>query len=167
MIDLPTAALSMARDLHREQRRKYTNEPYIFHCVEVAALCKAVGCRDEVIAAAYLHDAVEDTECTVGDIFDIFGVDVASLVGMVTDRSKPSDGNRAQRKAIDRAWLSQASPEGKTIKLADLISNTSSIRKHDPKFAKVYLEEKRALLEVLVEGDKTLYDMAMRMVEND
>ena len=53
-----------------------------------------------------------------------------------------------------------ATPEAKTIKLADLIDNTKSIVEHDPRFAKVYLEEKRLLLEVLKDGDETLWQQA-------
>lgn len=71
------------------------------------------------------------------------------MVDMLTDVSRPEDGNRAARKKLDREHLAKATPEVKTIKLADLIHNTESIVAHDPKFAEVYLEEKRALLSVL------------------
>lgn len=55
--------------------------------------------------------------------------------------------------------------EGKTIKLADLISNSKSICEHDKDFAKVYIKEKELLLEVLTEGDPTLYAQAKDIVE--
>jgi hypothetical protein len=79
---------------------------------------------------------------------------------MLTDVSRPEDGNRAARKAIDLAHTAKASPAAKTIKLADLIDNTRSIVERDPDFAKVYLQEKARLLEVLQEGDPTLMAMA-------
>jgi (p)ppGpp synthase/HD superfamily hydrolase len=56
-----------------------------------------------------------------------FAKEVVALVEMLTDVSKPEDGNRAVRKEIDRQHTALASPEGKTIKLADLIDNTQSM----------------------------------------
>lgn len=81
---------------------------------------------------------------------------------MLTYVRQPSDGNRAARKAIDRAHTAQESAEVKTIKLANLIDNSHCIVARDPDFAKVYLAEKAALLEVLGEGegDPTLFAMA-------
>lgn len=138
------------------QRRKYTDEPYINHPAQVVALLRQVPHTVEMLAAAWLHDTVEDTQVTLQDIELRFGAKVAALVEQLTDVSCPGSGNRAARKAIDLAHIALASPEAKTIKLADLIDNTATIVEHDPNFAKVYLEEKARLLEVLVEGDQTL-----------
>ena len=91
---------------------------------------------------------------------------VAALVSDLTDVSKPEDGNRAARKELDRQHSAQASPEAQTIKLADLISNSKSIMEHDPKFAKVYMREKTALLEVLVQGHPTLHKQASDIVSS-
>jgi hypothetical protein len=113
-----------------------------------------------MIAAAWLHDTVEDTPATFRDIEQAFGHDVATLVGELTDISKPSDGNRATRKAIDREHLAAASPRAKTIKLADLIDNCRDICLHDARFARVFLDEMEALLRVLGEGDATLLKRA-------
>ena len=86
---------------------------------------------------------------------------VTDLVMWLTDVSKPSDGSRKARKLIDRAHTAAAPPEAKTIKLADLIDNIKSILARDPDFARVYLREKRLLLdEALKEGDATLWRMA-------
>lgn len=148
------------------QRRKYTDEPYIVHPARVASLVSQVRpCHDEMIAAAYLHDVVEDTKATIETITEFFGEWVARLVEEVTDVSVPSDGNRAARKAIDREHLANASADAQTIKLADLIDNTRDIVKHDPEFAKTYLREKEALLAVLTKGDRILYDLATRTLE--
>jgi hypothetical protein len=89
---------------------------------------------------------------------------VASLVEQLTDVSRPEHGNRAARKAIDRAHTASASAAAKTLKLADLIDNSRSILERDPGFARVYIEEKRLLLEVLREGDPTLWGTAARIV---
>jgi GrpB-like predicted nucleotidyltransferase (UPF0157 family) len=69
------------------------------------------------------------------------------------------------RKAIDLQHTAAAPPEAKTVKLADLISNTQSIVKYDPKFAKIYLEEKRRLLTVLGDGDATLFARASALAQ--
>jgi (p)ppGpp synthase/HD superfamily hydrolase len=94
-----------------------------------------------------------------------FGKQVAALVADLTDVSRFEDGNRQARKCIDREHTAKASPDAKTIKLADLIDNTRSIVAHDPDFAKVYLGEKRQLLKVLREGDPVLWKLAFDLVE--
>ena len=73
-------------------------------------------------------------------------------------------GNRAQRKAASRNRLASASAEIQTIKCADLISNTASIVQHDAKFAEIYLEEKRLLLDVLAKADGRLVQIARKQV---
>jgi (p)ppGpp synthase/HD superfamily hydrolase len=125
---------------------------------------KQIGGTPEMVAAAFLHDTVEDTGVTMETIEREFGPEVAEIVFFLTDASRPEHGNRAARKAIDRAHIAKADARAQTIKLADLISNCSSIVKYDPEFAKVYLEEKRLLLEVLTKGDKILLDRARKIV---
>lgn len=151
---------------HAGQERKYTGEPYINHPMEVAKIVSSVPHTDEMLMAAYLHDVVEDTEATIEMVQHWFGEKVAELVGSLTDVSKPSDGNRARRKKLDRDHIAKASPSAKTIKLADMISNSSSIMECDPKFAKTYMAEKKLLLEVLGDGDPALFDQAKMVVDN-
>lgn len=147
------------------QRRKYTHDPYIVHPAAVAKLVASVTDDAEMIAAAWLHDTVEDTEATIAQIRESFGPAVAELVGWLTDVSRPEDGNRAVRKERDRQHIARAPSRAKTVKLADLIDNTSSIVRYDPGFARVYLVEKRRLLEVLKEGDQTLWHKAHALAE--
>ncbi|MBN8901419.1 MAG: hypothetical protein BGO51_10435 [Rhodospirillales bacterium 69-11] len=154
-------ALAFATRAHAGQIRRYTGEPYVAHCISVAEIVRSVPHTPEMIAAALLHDTVEDTPVTLDEIAREFGPIVAALVYELTDVSKPEDGNRAARKAIDREHTAKASPDAKTIKLADLIDNTKSIVAHDPAFARVYLPEKRQLLKVLQEGDRTLWEQAL------
>lgn len=142
------------------QKRKYTGVPYWHHLQQVVALVASVPHDDEMLAAAFLHDVVEDTPITLDTIEMMFGAGVRALVFWLTDQSMPEDGNRAMRKAVDRRHIAEAPARAQTIKLADLIDNTASIVQHDPDFAKVYLEEKRLLLDVLVRGDVTLMAMA-------
>lgn len=146
------------------QKRKYTGEDYIHHPTDVADIVWLRGHSGEMIAAAYLHDVVEDTQIPLSLIETEFGMCVATLVEGLTDVSKPEDGNRAVRKEIDRQHTARQSPACKTIKLADLISNSESILQHDKEFAKVYLKEKQLLLEVLKEGDAYLWKEANEIV---
>ncbi len=146
------------------QLRKYTNEPYIVHPTEVVSIVKTVSHTPEMLAAAWLHDVVEDTGVTIETIRAEFGEEISELVGWLTDVSRPEQGNRATRKAIDRAHTAMAPASAQTVKLADLISNTRSIMAHDEKFAKTYLEEKRLLLEVMTKGDAILLAEARKHI---
>src|SRR5512145_3434857 len=98
--------------------RKYTFQPYDAHLKAVANLVTMVTDDQEVIAAAWLHDTVEDTPATFEDIEREFGHGVSRLVMDMTDISRPADGNRLVRKEIDRDHTALASPRAKTIKLA-------------------------------------------------
>lgn len=149
MRNVVNKASAFAAHAHASQKRKYTGEPYVVHLQEVAHLIKEAGMNDYVIAAAWLHDTLEDTSVTEKQLRAEFGDVITDLVLEVTDKSKPEDGNRAKRKEIDAQHLSRASFAGASIKLADLISNTKSITQHDPNFARVYLKEKRRILDVL------------------
>jgi (p)ppGpp synthase/HD superfamily hydrolase len=164
MMSLVDRALAYATIAHSGQVRKYTHKPYIVHPVEVMQIVMSVEHDDAMLSAALLHDVVEDTDITIEEIMLEFGDDVANLVSDLTDVSHPSDGNRKIRKGLDRAHSATASARAQTIKLADLISNTLDITQHDPVFAKVYLAEKRLLLEVLVLGDKLLHKRALSLV---
>ena len=146
------------------QTRKYTGEPYVVHPMEVASLVESVGGTEAMVAAALLHDVLEDTGVTVDVLEEQFGSEVADLVLWLTDVSKPNDGNRSTRKALDRQHSAAAPAAAQTVKVADLISNTRSIVAHDPDFAKVYLAEKRLLLDVLTRADPTLLTMAREQV---
>ena len=156
--------LKFATTAHGDQKRKYTNDPYIVHPIAVSEIVKTVAHTDEMVAAALLHDVVEDTDVTLDQIKDKFGSKVAELVGWLTDISRPEDGNRKTRKTLDREHSAEAPADAQTIKLADLIHNTKSIEKHDPHFWKVYKQEKIALLGVLTKGDPALRKIAQEQV---
>ena len=167
MGDLVTRAREFATIAHQriDHQRKYSKQPYHVHLEAVAELVASVSDDEEMIAAAWLHDTVEDTPATLDDIEEHFGESVAQLVEELSDISKPSDGNRAQRKAIDRMHSARASARAKTVKLADLIDNCMDIVRHDERFARIYLVEMGALLEVLTEGDPTLLVKARALHE--
>jgi len=163
-MNLEDSALIFATAAHAGQTRKYTGEPYVNHCVAVASLVKGVGGTDTMIAAALLHDTLEDTQVDIGLIRHNFGEYVAYLVYMLTDTPRCDMMNRAQRKANDRERLRKSLPSVQTIKLADLIDNSKSIVERDPNFAVVYMQEKKQLLDVLTKGDAKLYAQAQEIV---
>lgn len=146
------------------QRRKYTGEPYIEHPAAVVALVRSVPHDEAMLCAAWMHDLIDDCGVTADDIERLFGHDVAQLVVQVTGVSRPSDGNRRARKAIDREHLAKACPRGMTLKIADIIHNLVSIAARDPAFARVYVPEKALELDVLVEGDATLMAQARAII---
>lgn len=158
-------AVGFAACAHRKQKRKYTGEPYVSHCQNVAFIAHQHTGDLDVLRAAVLHDAVEDTDVTAEEIAEAFGERVARLVLEVTDVSKPQDGNREARKKMDREHVARSSPEGATIKLADLIDNTGSIVTHDKGFARHYLREKELLLDVLRHGPTPLWQEAFATLQ--
>lgn len=160
-------ALSFAAEAHGEQRRKFTDEPYIEHPKRVAETVKTVPHTSEMICAAYLHDVVEDTPVKIEEIAEKFGSKVANLVEELTDEYMKVNYphlNRKARKQKEVERQADMSAEAKTIKLADVIDNTPDIVKNDPGFGRKYLYEMERLTRVLVGGDKELFDRARREV---
>lgn len=160
-------AMLFAHHKHSEvnQKRKYSGKPYIVHPYAVAELVRSIPHTSAMLSAAWLHDTLEDTKTTQADIANLFGEPIPKYVKMLTNVSKPEDGNRKVRKEKDRQHLQKAAPKAKTVKLADLIHNSKSIIQEDPGFARVYLREMRTLLEVLKEGDQTLWKRAYEIAE--
>lgn len=160
-----TFAINFATQTHAGQIRKYVGEPYIFHPLAVVRKLRSVPHTPEMLVAAVLHDVVEDCDVSFETLRILFGPLITEYVEWLTQVSKPLDGNRATRKLLDLQHIQKAPPEAKTIKLADLLDNAEGIFLHDPCFAKVYCQEALALLEVLKEGDPTLWE-ALKQVLN-
>lgn len=162
-------AMELARKVHAFQVRKYTDNPYVDHLAEVAGIAMSVGWHnaeihpDKLLAVCWLHDCVEDQGVNPNELGDLFGLDVMAGVVMLSD---VEEGNRAERKAASRRRLHASPGWVQTIKVADMMSNTSSIVKHDPKFAKLYLEEKRLMLAALDKADPHLRAMAVHQLHH-
>jgi len=163
-MNLYTQALVFAAKAHGAQQRKYTGAPYITHPVAVAETVRRVHGTEEMVAAALLHDVVEDTGVPIEMVRYEFGPQVAKLVACLTDDASIT-GNRATRKAAALERLKESPASAQTIKVADLIDNTSSIVEHDPKFARTYLAEKQALLIAMERANPELRKTALWMVE--
>jgi (p)ppGpp synthase/HD superfamily hydrolase len=117
---------------HVHQRRKGpAEEPYINHLVEVAMLVAEAtdGTDTNLVIAALLHDAIEDSEVPKEMIAEIFGEDVASIVAEVTDdKGIP----KAERKLKQIETAATKSPRAKILKLADKTSNLRAIAASPP-----------------------------------
>jgi GTP pyrophosphokinase len=122
-------AYEMAAEAHAPQRRK-SGEPYITHPLAVASIVAGLGLDEITIAAALLHDAVEDTPLTLEEIDAEFGVDVAAIVDGVTklDRLR-FDSKEAQQAATFRKMLVAMAKDVRVliIKLCDRLHNMRTI----------------------------------------
>lgn len=148
-------AADFAKKAHEGQQRKYTGDPYFVHCEAVALKVKARGGNNVQIAAAYLHDTIEDCGVTEEEIRSEFGPKVAKLVVELTDVFTSEAFpylNRFLRKRLEAYRLGAISKEAKLIKYCDIDDNTSSIMQHDPDFARVYMREKADMLDQLKYG---------------
>jgi guanosine-3',5'-bis(diphosphate) 3'-pyrophosphohydrolase len=115
-------AVSFAARAHRHQVRRDDKTPYIAHVVRVAfVISELFGCHeDAVLAAAILHDTIEDTTTDYDDIQHHFGTDVANLVAAMTKNMALPD---AKREAEYDAQLARADWRARLIKLADTYDN--------------------------------------------
>lgn len=154
-------AMEFAMQAHATQKRKYTGDPYWIHLAEVAGIVATVRSEPEVLMTAWLHDSIEDQGVCDLEITELFGPTVARGVFMLSDIEK---GNRATRQALSRERLSSAEGWIQDIKLADIISNVPSIKLHDPKFAVLYLREKKAMVDVLDRSNPELRRVAYNMI---
>jgi (p)ppGpp synthase/HD superfamily hydrolase len=136
---LVRAALEQARSDHEGQVRNGSGGmPYIEHPIRVAALLDEHGYGEDVLAAALLHDVVEDSETTLDELREKFGGGVAGLVGAMTDDESIDDYR--QRKAEHRERLAAAPIEAMAIYGADKLTNVRTL-------AEAYAEEGEAVRE--------------------
>ena len=124
-------AVRFAANKHRDQRRKDENQtPYINHPIAVADTLRIFGIDDgDVLLAAILHDVLEDTETSPGEIAEAFGMDVLRIVQEVTDdKSLP----KQTRKELQVESASQLSEHARWVTLADKICNLSDMAQYPP-----------------------------------
>jgi len=125
-------ALAFAAHKHRDQRRKDAEaSPYINHPIALAdVLVNEGGIADpEILSAALLHDTVEDTDTTPGELLDAFGPRIARIVAEVTD---DKDLSKAERKRLQVEHAATISDEAKLVKLADKICNLRDVAQRPP-----------------------------------
>lgn len=136
--------VAFAAEKHKHQRRKdVTASPYINHLIAAAnVLAKEGNVTDEdLLLAAILHDAVEDTETSFAEVEKQFGKSVADVVREVTDdKTLP----KAERKRLQEETAPHASSRAKQLKIADKICNIRDIVHNPP--AHWPIERKREYL---------------------
>ncbi|HET7508310.1 MAG TPA: HD domain-containing protein [Solirubrobacterales bacterium] len=124
---LVRSALEQARSDHAGQVRNGSGGmPYVEHPIRVAATLDELGYGDEVLAAALLHDVVEDSDTTLDELREKFGGEVTGLVGAMTDDEDLEDYR--ERKAEHRERLAAAPVEALAIYGADKLTNSRTLR---------------------------------------
>lgn len=150
---LVARARDFAKVAHGDQERQWTGEPYWYHLSDVAQRVELLTDDVEVIAAAWLHDTLEDTETTLPQIQDEFGPNVAWYVVGLTDvytHEAFPERNRKWRKQQEAQRLSVTPWQVRLIKLCDVQSNAESIEEHGGGFAEVWKAEKKELVRLLL-----------------
>lgn len=138
---------------HGDQRRKFTGYPYITHPARVAGAASIIyDVTEEVVAAAWLHDVLEDCTPTEAHLRNIFPKQTVDLVVELTNPSKQRpDLRRPERKRLDREHIAKASYWARVLKFLDRIDNLKEISPCDG-FTKLYCEETHLLVEALAEA---------------
>lgn len=123
-------ARAFAQHAHQGQLRKgRAREPYVTHLAEVAALTRELGGSEAAVAAAWLHDTVEDCNVSPEEILAEFGAEVARIVAALTDdKSLP----KAERKRLQIVTAAGKAPDAALVKLCDKISNVGSLSTSPP-----------------------------------
>jgi guanosine-3',5'-bis(diphosphate) 3'-pyrophosphohydrolase len=133
-------AAAFAAEKHRNQRRKDEDaSPYINHPIQLAYILVQADIEDPVVlAAALLHDTIEDTQTTLDELEIVFGYEIANIVAECSDDPSLSKLERKQAQIDHAAAISH---KAKLVKLADKIANVSDINGAPP--AGWSLERKR------------------------
>lgn len=126
--DLPltSSALDFARERHAGQLRAADGAPFLVHPLEVASLLERGGYPDHVLAAAVLHDVLEDTDAERGELEARFGTEVSDLVAVVSD--DPSIEDEDERKAEVRSRVRRAGGYAPVVYAADKVSKVRELR---------------------------------------
>jgi (p)ppGpp synthase/HD superfamily hydrolase len=134
--DLAVRAREYARKAH-EKLFMVTDEgvstPHFKHLEDVATLVHQAGGSEEQIAAAWLHDAVEDTSVTIADVRAVFGDTVADMVHGLTDLDEFNGLPLAKRKPLQAKRIVTEPKEVQLIKLADQTANVTRLSKNTPR----------------------------------
>ena len=129
-------AVRFAAEKHRDHRRKgEIAAPYINHPIAVAVQLAEGGFEGEtkLLMAAVLHDVIEDTQTTAGELRSLFGQQVAAIVMEVTD-DKSLDEKARKRHVVET--IARKSREARLLKLSDLIANVYDVIHHPPNWSR-------------------------------
>ena len=162
MTNLIIKAAQLATFAHKGQKRKYNNDPYIFHPIRVAGRVATLpNATEEMVAAAFLHDVLEDTQVLYSELRTAMGDKITNLVIELTNTTHGLSISRVERKAIDRDRLGVCSYEAKVIKFIDRIDNLRDMvnaPEEHKDFFQLYKEESIRLAQVLGSASLELYN---------
>ncbi|HEX3239051.1 MAG TPA: HD domain-containing protein [Solirubrobacterales bacterium] len=145
------AALATATEAHAGQIRNGAGGiPYIQHPIAVAELLAAHGWTDEVLAAALLHDVVEDSDKDVAELRQQFGDPIAGLVEALSDDESISDWT--ERKAEHRGRVGEGGEEALAIYAADKLTNVKALRDAYAEQGEAVAEELKVPLEYKIDA---------------
>jgi hypothetical protein len=125
-LPMTQAAIEYAGSRHGEQRRAADGAPFIVHLLEVASLLERSGYPDRVVAAAVLHDVLEDTETDPLDLRSRFGSEVCELVAVVSD--DPAITDEDERKSETRERVRRAGGYAPAVYASDKVSKVRELR---------------------------------------
>lgn len=128
--ELIQKAKEFATKCHEGQHRKVTGDPYIVHPEAVAGLVDNYHGSSEMVAAAWLHDVMEDCNVKYSQLVDMFGKNVANFVKELTN---PPGLDKSKKSEYVAHKMSIMSPEALTIKLSDRLHNVSDLDNHPNK----------------------------------
>jgi (p)ppGpp synthase/HD superfamily hydrolase len=158
-------AAAFAAYAHKGQGRKWTGVPYITHPRRVAGhVATLKGATEQMVAAAFLHDVIEDCAIILATIEHNFGNEVAELVWWLTNPEKPEGMTRARHKAQIHKRLASAPKQAKRIKLCDRIDNLQEMDGAPGEFQVLYGEESLDLAEAIGDADETLKSELIQLV---
>jgi (p)ppGpp synthase/HD superfamily hydrolase len=155
------AAKALARRAHAGQKRKWSEDDYFEHPRRVAERVSLLyGSYEVMVAAAYLHDVLEETTVTEKEILDATNLEVLELVIELTNRKYQGGLSRQTRKLLDAARLSRTSPLAKIIKIIDRIDNLDDMMIRAPRdFKDLYhIESLHLAYTALRDADDELLD---------
>jgi (p)ppGpp synthase/HD superfamily hydrolase len=148
------SAIRFAARAHRKQMRKGCDLPYLVHPAAVATILERAGFGDEnILAAAWLHDVVEDTAATLDDLAKEFPAEVVEMVDGMSEHKRDSDGNVyswEHRKAHHLEVMQTASLGTKKVMLADKLHNMISMSvdaEQEPNIWDRFTSSREALLD--------------------
>lgn len=170
MKDLILKAARYAAIHHEGQTRKDGFTPYIVHPgrVAMAATLHPLA-TSEMVAAAWLHDTLEDTAATYAELLEIFGSRVADLVRELTNqfsKEQHPDKNRRARKALEIERLAGVSQEAKLVKLLDRRDNIKDAPGDDAGFLRLFAQETRDLMRAVGDADSEIRDEILAAVKS-
>ncbi len=166
---------AFAENAHAGQLRRYSRERFMNHPERVMLICKTYTNDRCILAAALLHDVLEDTAVDFHTLKDFLHqvlpkdeaektmILVVDLTDVFTHDLFPGQ-NRKIRKVKEAERLSNSHPDAQTVKYADVLDNVADITRNDPDFAKTYIKECHYLISQMKKGHPQLHAKAIQVI---